>query len=149
MVLAGPVPPVDPAIAARIVPLGAADVPGILALIELTKPGPFRPRTIELGDYYGVFAGDDRDGELVAMAGERMQTPEFTEVSAVCTHPSVRGQGLAGALTSRVAAGIAARGQTPVLHVAETNENARRVYLRLGFEVRRRLEFQALETPPA
>lgn len=126
-----------------IVQLDDAAVPDMLALVELTKPGPFRPRTIEMGDYFGVFA----DGQLVAMAGERMQTPGYTEVSAVCTHPSVRGQGLASALTRHVVIGILARGQTPLLHVAEQNVGAKRVYERLGFVVRRRLEFAALRTP--
>lgn len=115
----------------------------MLALVELTQPGPFRQRTIELGDYYGVFA----DGRLVAMAGERLQTPHFTEISAVCTHPSARGRGLAAALTHHVASGISARGQTPILHVAEHNDTARRVYARLGFDVRAHPEFVAVRTP--
>ena len=109
----------------------------------LNRPGPFRPRTIELGNYYGIY----EDGALVAMAGERLQTPEFTEVSAVCTHPDARGRGLAAALSHRVATGILARGQTPILHVAQANVGARRVYERLGFVVRRDLEFVAVETP--
>ena len=128
---------------AGIVPLGPVDVPAMLALVELTQPGPFRPRTIELGDYFGVFAGE----RLIAMAGERLQTPDFTEISAVCTHPDARGRGLAAALTRHVARGILEREQTPILHVAEHNHNAKRVYERLGFVVRRRLEFVAARTP--
>lgn len=123
----------------EIVPLTVEDVPAMLALVELTKPGPFRVRTIELGNYYGVF----EQGELIAMAGERLQTPQHTEISAVCTHPSARGRGLAANLTAHVAKGIVARGQTPVLHVAEHNVNAKRVYERLGFVVRRQLSFVA------
>jgi ribosomal protein S18 acetylase RimI-like enzyme len=132
-----------PEIADSIEPLTVEHVEQMLALVELTQPGPFRPRTIELGDYYGVFA----DGRLVAMAGERLQTPEFTEVSAVCTHPQARGKGLAAALTHRVATGIAGRGQTPILHVAQSNGGAQRVYERLGFTVRAALEFVAVQTP--
>jgi len=132
-----------PGIDATIQTLTATDVPQMLALVELTQPGPFRPRTIELGDYFGVF----EQGALIAMAGERLQTPEFTEISAVCTHPSARGRGLAAALSHRVATGILARGQTPILHVARTNVGAQRVYERLGFAVRRELEFVAVETP--
>ena len=103
--------------------LGADDAARALALAKLTQPGPFRPRTIELGHYYGVF----ENGELVAMAGERLQTPEYTEISAVCTHPTARRRGLAAALTHNVASGIVARGQTPLLHVAEHNHSAKRV----------------------
>jgi ribosomal protein S18 acetylase RimI-like enzyme len=123
--------------------LTTSDVPQILALIELTQPGPFRPRTIELGNYYGVF----KDGQLVAMAGERLQTPRYTEISAVCTHPSARGRGLAAALSHHVATGILDRRQTPILHVAEHNVNAKRVYERLGFADRARIEFVAVRSP--
>lgn len=126
-------------------PLTTDDVPQILALVKLTRPGPFRVRTIELGNFVGVFD----DGELVAMAGERLQTPEYAEISAVCTHPTVRGRGLAAALTHHVASGIVARGQTPLLHVAEHNHTARRVYERLGFVERARPMFVAVRTPPS
>jgi ribosomal protein S18 acetylase RimI-like enzyme len=134
-----------PEIADTIEPLTSEHVPQMLALVEVTQPGPFRPRTIELGHYFGVFVG----GRLVAMAGERLQTPEFTEVSAVCTHPQARGRGLASALTHHVASGIVDRGQTPILHVAQTNVDAQRVYERLGFRVRTALEFVAVQTPSA
>jgi predicted GNAT family acetyltransferase len=126
---------------AEIVRLGDGDVQQMLDLVELTKPGPFLPRTIELGAYFGIFDGD----RLVAMAGERLQTPRHTEVSAVCTHPTVRGRGYAAALAHRVAVGIEARGQRPVLHLAATNDAARRVYERLGFVVRRHMPFVAVQ----
>ncbi|HRE00734.1 MAG TPA: GNAT family N-acetyltransferase, partial [Ilumatobacteraceae bacterium] len=123
--------------------LTAADVTEMLALVQLTEPGPFRSGTIELGDYFGIRHG----GRLVAMAGERLQTPDYTEVSAVCTHPDVRGRGYASALTRRVAEGIRARGQTPILHVAEHNLAAKAVYERLGFAVRTELHFIAVVSP--
>ena len=124
--------------------LEAGDVPQILELIALTQPGPFLPRTIEMGRYYGHFEGD----RLVAMAGERLHLDGFTEISAVCTHPDVRGRGLASAITGHVATGILDRGEQPFLHVAEGNDNARRVYERLGFTRRRMIEFVLVETPP-
>jgi ribosomal protein S18 acetylase RimI-like enzyme len=124
-------------------PLDDRHIEQMLALVKLTQPGPFAPRTIELGGYVGVFDGD----RLVAMAGERLQCPDFAEVSAVCTHPDARGRGLAAALTSHVGHGIQARGQTAMLHVAEGNDNAIRVYERLGFDRRRRVEFVLLQTP--
>jgi len=113
--------------------LSVADVPEMLELVQTTVPGPFLSRTIELGTYLGVH----RDGQLVAMAGERMHVPGYTEISAVCTHPSAQRQGLAGALTLAVAHGIRARGDEAFLHVAEENEGALRLYLTLGFELRR------------
>ncbi|WP_147102208.1 GNAT family N-acetyltransferase, partial [Pseudonocardia sulfidoxydans] len=86
--------------------LGAADVDEMLALVALTKPGPFAVRTVELGTYLGIRRG----GALVAMAGERLHPPGWTEISAVCTHPDHRGQGLATRLVRAVGHGIRERG---------------------------------------
>jgi len=121
------------------------DAPAMLALASATKPGPFFARTHELGRYFGVFDGD----LLVAMAGERLHPPGHREISAVCTDPAARGRGLAAALTAHVARAIIADGEQPFLHVAGDNDNARRVYERLGFVTRRMVTFQALRTPPA
>ena len=113
--------------------LSASDLPEMLALTQLTQPGPFRERTIELGRYYGI----RHEGKLVAMAGERLQMPGFTEVSAVCTHPDHRGRGYAAILISTVVRGLRSRGITPMLHVREGNASAIRLYEHLGFSVRR------------
>jgi len=123
--------------------LEASDVAEMTALVALTKPGPFQPRTFDLGGYLGVFD----DGRLVAMAGQRLRPPGHTEISAVCTHPDARGRGLAGELTLAVARRILARGEIPFLHVAGTNDNARRVYERIGFVTRRVVGFTALVAP--
>ncbi|MFD4668184.1 GNAT family N-acetyltransferase [Lentzea sp. NPDC058450] len=121
--------------------LGAADVPEMLELADLTKPGPFLPRTIEMGTYLGV----RRNGRLVAMAGERLHVPGHTEISAVCTHPDARGQGLGTRLLLAVAHGIRARGETPFLHVLASNTGAIRLYERLGFQQRLSTEFLVLD----
>lgn len=123
--------------------LGPADVPEMLALVERTRPGPFLPRTIAMGSYLGI----RRAGRLVAMAGERMHPPGWTEISAVCTDPDVRGQGLATRLVLAVAAGVRDRGDVPFLHVAATNVNAVRLYASLGFRARRTVMFGAVRTP--
>ena len=120
--------------------LGADDVPEILDLIARTEPGPFLPRTVELGRYLGI----RREGALVAMAGERLHPPGWTEISAVCTDPAYRGQGLASRLMRAVAAGIAERGETPFLHALATNTNAIRLYESLGFELRTTTTLTAL-----
>ncbi|MDX8141935.1 GNAT family N-acetyltransferase [Lentzea sp. BCCO 10_0061] len=112
--------------------LGAADVPEMMALAELTRPGPFLPRTIEMGAYLGI----RRDGRLVAMAGERLRVPGYTEISAVCTHPDARGQALGTRLLLAVAHGIQERGETPFLHVLASNAGAIRLYEKLGFRLR-------------
>jgi ribosomal protein S18 acetylase RimI-like enzyme len=118
--------------------LGAADVAEMLALVELTKPGPFRPRTIELGTYLGIREA----GRLVAMAGERSWVGDFREVSAVCTHPDAQKRGYARALIGRVVNRMLRLGQTPYLHVESLNARAIELYLELGFS--RRIEFRLL-----
>ncbi len=119
------------------------DLPQMLALVELTIPGPFLARTIETGRYYGHFEGE----QLLALAGERFRPGHFTEVSAVCTHPDHRKRGLGSAITHHVATGIVQRGDQPFLHVASTNDTARRVYERLGWMARCEMEF-VLATAP-
>jgi predicted GNAT family acetyltransferase len=109
--------------------LGPADVPEMLRLVELTKPGPFRPRTIELGTYIGVRLS----GRLVAMAGERLWIDDFREVSAVCTHPDVQGRGYARGLIHQVINRMLRAGQTPILHVESANKRAIELYASLGF----------------
>ena len=114
------------------VPLTPADVPEMLDLVALAQPGPFLPRTIEMGTYIGIRQND----QLVAMAGERLHVPGFCEISAVCTHPDYRGRGYAGALTTMVAENILNRKEIPFLHFEPTNEAAKRLYLKLAFRLR-------------
>jgi ribosomal protein S18 acetylase RimI-like enzyme len=134
---------VDAAEYQEAVRLGPTDVPEMIDLVERTRPGPFLTRTIELGTYLGV----RRDGALVAMAGERMHPPGWTEISAVCTDPAFQGQGLARRLVLAVAAGIKARGETPFMHAAAENINAIRLYEKLGFVVHRKPVFLAMRVP--
>ena len=119
--------------------LAAEDAPAMVALAELTEPGPFRLRTLELGNFYGVFHGD----ELAAMAGKRMHLPGLVEVSGVCTHPSARGRGYARMLMSIVIEEIEREGKTAFLHAFSANP-AIRLYETLGFERRQEFDFAAL-----
>jgi ribosomal protein S18 acetylase RimI-like enzyme len=118
-----------------------ADVPEMLALTKLTEPGPFLPRTIELGAYLGIFDA----GNLVAMAGERLHLTGFTEISAVCTHPQYRGRGYGNALLSALISRITQRGETPILHVRTENLTAVRLYEKLGFHVRAQLHLAIIK----
>jgi predicted GNAT family acetyltransferase len=119
----------------EILPLGEGDAAEMLALAILTEPGPFFARTHRLGDFFGV----RQDGQLVAMAGERMKPEGFTEVSGVCTHPDHRGRGYAGALMRLVAARILDRGEVPFLHAYASNKGAVALYESLGFRLRREI----------
>lgn len=111
------------------VALDARHASQALALAELTHPGPFGPRTIELGDYFGLFEGD----RLVAMAGERMQAGDLHEISGVCTHPDYQGRGLARRLVAKLLRRQLQRGEKPFLHVMSANKAARGLYERMGF----------------
>ena len=117
----------------RFVSLGPDDAADMLALVAETKPGPFGPRTVELGGYLGL----RESGRLVAMAGERLRCPGYTEISAVCTLDSHRGRGLGTALVLALVHNIRARGDEAFLHAAADNENAIRLYRALGFTLRR------------
>jgi ribosomal protein S18 acetylase RimI-like enzyme len=125
-------PPPEPRSQPKSEPLALKDVPEMVALAELTRPGPFRARTIDFGGYIGI-----RDsGKLVAMAGQRTRPAGYTEISAVCTHPDARGRGYAEALLVSLARTIFARREIPFLGVRPDNEGAKRVYERLGFKLR-------------
>lgn len=117
--------------------LGKDDVLQMLHLTEQTKPGPFYKQTILFGDYIGIF----NDNELVAMAGERLKVPGYTEVSAICTSPDFIGRGYASILTSSICERIIANGDIPFLHVRQDNVRAIEVYKKLGFKIRANVFF--------
>lgn len=118
-----------------LVRLDASHVTRMIALTELTHPGPFAERTIEFGEYYGVLDGE----HLLAMAGERMHAGPLREISAVCTHPEAQGRGLARRLMNRLLRLQIGRGQIPFLHVMAENRHARALYERMGFRHHQRL----------
>lgn len=120
--------------------LGQADAAEMLDLATLTRPGPYRERTHALGDFIGL----RRDGRLIAMAGQRLRVDGFIEISAVCTHPDWRGQGLAAALMRLQAERILTAGETPFLHAAHDNAAAVGLYESLGFRTRARIAYTVL-----
>ena len=118
------------------VELGDAEAGEMYRLVKETDPGPFERRTHLLGDYIGVI----RDGNLVAMAGERICLPGYREVSAVCTDPEFTGRGFAQVLVREIALRQQRLGCVPFLHVrigSPAERQASRVYEKVGF-VRRK-----------
>ncbi len=130
--------------------LAPEDRGAMIALTKLVYPGYFRARTNEMGQYFGIDPEDGvaaNEGMLAAMAGERIATPQFVEVSGVCTHPQYLGRGYAGFLVSLLVNDILARGFTPFLHVSEQNVRAIAIYERLGFTTRARIELWLVRKP--
>ncbi|RRN66578.1 GNAT family N-acetyltransferase [Caulobacter sp. 602-1] len=121
-------------------PLGDADAAEMLALATLTKPGPFFSRTHQLGDFIGVRV----DGQLVAMAGQRMRPDGYTEASGVCVHPDHRGKGYAARLLREVTATILATGEKAFLHSYADNATAIGLYESLGYRGRAEVMFTIL-----
>ena len=135
----GPTPEEAPAFAP--IPLTEEQVPQMIALAQLTKPGPFGPRTIEFGHYHGIFS----NGQLVAMTGQRLHVAQYTEISAVCTHPDHLGKGYAAALVHHQVGLIVQAGQVPFLHVRADNQRAIAVYERLHFKVQGPMNFYFMQ----
>ena len=127
----------------EIVQLQAEHRPQMLALIQLVYPGYFRKDTWKMGDYFGIF----QQGQLVAMAGERMSVKEYREISGVCTHPQFQGQGYAAALTNHLVHKALAHSQIPFLHVDADNTRAIALYTRLGFRKRTTLAIKRYAIP--
>ena len=125
----------------HLTPLTTEHVPQMMELTKLTRPGPFGPRTIEFGHYYGVFEGD----KLQAMTGQRLHIENYTEISAVCTHPSCLGKGFATALVQFQVNLILSHQQIPFLHVRADNHRAIEIYKRLGFAEQGPMNFYFLK----
>ena len=112
----------------------------VLALTALVYPHYFRPRTMELGRYFGMYA----DRRLAAMIGERLGTPDAREMSAICTHPDFLGRGYAQRLTAFLTNDTLRAGKLPFLHVAYSNARAKALYERMGYALRRDIPFAVL-----
>jgi len=127
--------------ASRIVPPDGPDIvvlssaknrADILDLTARVYPHYFRPRTVELGRYFGIYEGS----KLAAMAGERMRFDGHTELSAICTDPAYLGRGLAQRLMAMLTNDILDSGRMPFLHVSHHNARAKALYEHLGYRFR-------------
>lgn len=125
----------------EIIPLSKINVEEMISLTALTRPGPFNKRTIEFGHYFGIF----QKNQLAAMIGQRLHVSNYTELSAVCTHPDYWGKGFAGDLIHHQIMLILKMGQIPFLHVRSDNWRAIDLYERIGFKVSRPMNFYFLQ----
>ncbi|MGZ8545692.1 MAG: GNAT family N-acetyltransferase [Flavisolibacter sp.] len=128
-----------PDIAASVLPvlLNESHIEEMIALATLTRPGPFGPGTISFGHYYGIF----ENGRLASMTGQRLHPGNYSEISAVCTHPDFLGKGYAAILIQQQLNLIGKTGRIPFLHVRDDNERAIQLYERLGFRVNGPMNF--------
>jgi ribosomal protein S18 acetylase RimI-like enzyme len=126
---------------ADIIPLNNSHIDQMVSLTKLTDPGPFESRTIEFGHYYGIM----KQNKLVAMAGQRLHVNDFTEISAVCTHPDFTGKGYAKDLLRHQIHRMQSSSFTPYLHVRSDNHRAINVYESLGFKTRKEIFFYVLQ----
>ncbi|WP_289021291.1 GNAT family N-acetyltransferase [uncultured Salegentibacter sp.] len=109
----------------------------LFGLVNLVQPGYFKSKTSNLGNYYGIYKND----KLVAVTGERMKMDKYTEISAVVTHPEHTGNAYAKQLIKHTANKIFKENKIPYLHVAESNTGAIKLYEKLGFLTRRKINF--------
>jgi ribosomal protein S18 acetylase RimI-like enzyme len=137
MICTAPIPLVD---GPPVIELTDAHRADALALTALVYPHYFRPRTMELGRYFGIY----RDGRLAAMIGERLGMEAYQEISAVCTHPDFTGHGYARRLVALLSNDNLERGRTPFLHVSHANHRALQLYERIGYRHRRDIDFWSL-----
>lgn len=141
MVCEAPVPEVD---GPEIIALDVRHRDDVLALTALVYPHYFRPRTMDLGRYFGIY----EDGRLAAMIGERLGFEGGREMSAICTHPDFLGRGYARRLTAMLTNKTLGEGRQPYLHVAYSNTRAMQLYEQIGYRLRTNLPFAALHRDP-
>ncbi|WP_303318017.1 GNAT family N-acetyltransferase [Flavivirga abyssicola] len=120
-----------------IVELTESHYDDLIHLVKLVYPEYFKSKTNTLGRYYGIY----KDKKLVAVTGERMQTNDFIEISAVITHPDYTGKGYAKQLITHTVEGILKKDKVPFLHVDQTNLGPIQLYKKLGFITRRKFSF--------
>jgi ribosomal protein S18 acetylase RimI-like enzyme len=133
--------PLDVVDGPEAIALGEGHREDVLALTALVYPHYFRPRTMDLGRYFGIY----QDGRLAAIIGERLGMDDKREMSAICTHPDYLGRGYARRLTALLTNDTLARGQLPFLHVSQKNLRAKQLYERMGYRLRRTIPFWSLQ----
>jgi len=122
----------DVKITEDIVLLDQTFIDEIYDLIWLVMPGYYKKRSFELGKFFGIF----KDGKLVSIAGQRMQTNLFIELSSVVTHPNYTKKGLAKQLIAYNTKEILKENKTPILHTNKGNF-AISLYEKLGYQLTR------------
>ena len=123
---------IDIEIAETIIPLTKNHRDEIYDLIWLVMPGYYQKRSFEMGAFFGIFKED----KLVSISGQRLQSNDFIEVSAVVTHPDYTRRGYAKQLVAHTTKEILKSKKLPILHTNKGN-SAIPLYEMLGYKVSR------------
>ncbi len=123
---------IEAEITEQIIPLTNIHLEEVYKLIWLVMPGYYQKRTFEMGKYFGIFKNE----KLIAIAGQRMQTNDWIEVSAIVTHPDHTRKGYAKQLTSHITQEILKENKRPILHTTKGNK-AIGLYEKLGYTLTR------------
>jgi len=115
-----------------IVSLTEEHIDEIYELIWLVMPGYYQKKSFNMGDFFGIF----KDGKLVSISGQRMQSDDFIEVSAVVTHPDFTRRGFAKQLVAHTTKEILKQNKLPILHTDKGN-TAIPLYEKLGYKITR------------
>lgn len=135
--------PIDHPITEEIIPLNGQYEDELLAFMQRFYPNFFKRKTMNLGDYFGIF----KENELVAVTGERMQMHGYTEVSAVVTHSEHLGKGYAKQLVTHTVNNIFKKNEIPFLHTNADSEKNIGLYEKLGFKIRREISLWRFAEP--
>ncbi|WP_406209601.1 GNAT family N-acetyltransferase [Kitasatospora sp. NBC_01560] len=114
-------------------PLSTADLADLRALYEAAYPENwFDPRMLETGQYVGV----REKGELVAVAGVHVWSPEhrIAALGNITTHPRIRGRGVGRAVVAALCHRLLGTVDHIALNVKADNTAAVALYTALGFE---------------
>lgn len=80
------------------------------------------------------WAGVERDGHLVAVAGQEMEASGAAHIVSVCTDPEFRGQGLGRAVCARLVLDAIQSGvEAVILEMYAANSAGRALYRSVGF----------------
>ncbi len=113
--------------------LGPGHIPRLQDLYRSYGDVAFAPYQLDQGILYGI----EREDRLVATAGTHLvsRTYGLGIVGNVFTLPEYQGMGYATMCTSAVVEELLSQSLDVVLNVGQSNEPARKVYHRLGFDV--------------
>ena len=112
--------------------LGTSHTEFFAELVDEWAEPPSREKIHEILSkwrWYGIFD----NGKLVSVASAYIRLPEVWIIGGVYTRLGYRNKGYGKSVTSAITRDAIASGAVAILHVAENNEPAKKVYSKLGY----------------